>query len=171
MKRKFKSLSNKNIIFDTNVLIDFKELGIFCYLPRLFKQMHYSANAYYHEFDNELKLIIEKDFVKLNLVTNDGYTTYQYLANNHKALSLPDKVFICIAKENNLICCTNELPARKVCEDLDLVVTGTIGVICSLYENKIINHIELSKFLCEYFEIAQRLDERLKNRIRALYKI
>ncbi len=173
MKKKFNSLYKKDVILDTNTIIDLNELNQILLPCKLFQNVYYSKNAFIEELDEELKRSVETAGYKpICIETNDGYVSLFYLKENHKALSICDKVVISIAAEKKILCCTNDKPARQACAAVDVKPIGTIGILCGCYENGIIKHEELTAIFNKYvYDCSSRLGQDLIDEIRVLYNI
>lgn len=173
MRSKFKNLFDKEVIVDTNTIIDLQELASLDLPLRVFSSVYISGNILREELnDEDRQALLKLNYKPLNLETNNGYEKLFYLKENYTQLSTPDKVIISIAYEKGIFCCTNDSLARKACKDIEVKLTGTIGVLCSAYENNVIKREEFIELFNKYnFITSSYLSKNLTNTIRKLYNI
>lgn len=173
MQKKFKSLYKTDIILDTNSIIDLQELDLLNLPKKVFNKVYISNNILIEELNEaEGNLLKQIDYMPLNLQTNEGFSKLYYLEKNNKRLSTPDKVVISIAYENNIICCTNDKPARSACESIGVQVTGTIGILCCAFEYSIIDHHTFCNIFNKYCNgTSSYINQEIANTIKKLYNI
>lgn len=173
MREKFKNLFNKDVILDTNIITDLRELNILTLPLKIFSEVCISKNILYQELsDEEGHELLIMGYKPLSLETNQGFEKLFYLKDNFKRLSISDKIIICIAYEKSLLCCTNDGQARKACEELNVDITGTLGILCSAYENGIIDWNKFVRLFNKYeYDTSSYLSSEITEQVRRIYKI
>jgi predicted nucleic acid-binding protein len=173
MREKFKSFYNKETVLDTCTIIDLQRLEILDLPLRVFSKVYITKNIIIEELEEDLsKQLIEIGYEPISLETEDGYGFLFQLDVDYKKLSTSDKIVIATAYERNIICCTNDSPARNACIENDITLTGTLGIICCAFENGIITRKELINLINRYDTgIEAHISYEVISQIRNLYKI
>ncbi|MCK8824877.1 hypothetical protein [Fuchsiella alkaliacetigena] len=153
---KLKSYYNRKAVIDNNILTDFIELtavlkeDYMFMLNELFTKVIIPTPILDDEniHDNLGSLEYEAGVFQSEL----GYEVFMELgdwANNKtsKQLSEYDRYVIAIAAEMGILVVSNDGPIRKTCKKYSIEVTGTLGVICSAYENDLISFEVMKKGL------------------------
>ncbi|MFW6030002.1 MAG: hypothetical protein ACOCRO_07075 [Halanaerobiales bacterium] len=106
-----------------------------------------------------------------------GYSIFMELGRSEdkmaKRLSQYDRYVIAIAGEADLLAVSNDKPVREICKKYDIEVTGTIGIISSAYENKLIFFQQMEHAFIFLFsdQSSCYLDNRLKSMVFGHYSI
>lgn len=172
MKQDFKSLFNSTSILDTNVLSDLDDINALSLPRKIFSKAYISKNIQIEELGEELSEKVNMlEYEPAHLDTTDGYEKFMLLKQTYQKLSISDIIVVCIAYENKYLCCTNDRRARNACEDLEVKVAGTIGILACAYENSIITFEEFCTLFNNYIGISLRLDPKIIDPIRKMYNI
>lgn len=173
MRKRFKALLNSRVILDTNSIIDLQELKILDLPTRIFSEVYISDNILVEELSAAHgKDLLQLGYKPISLKANNGFGLLSNLSKNNKSLSIPDKVVISIAYENNIVCCTNDKAARIACKSINIEVIGTIGMLCCAYENSIIERKDFEYIFNNYFaETSSFINYSLETELRTIYSI
>lgn len=172
MQTIFRSLYNKSVILDTNILSDLDEIGALFLPSKIFKTIYISKNIQIEELEEDLNMkVSDLGYLSAHLDTSDGFDKFNYLRNNYPKLSNSDIIVICIAYEKKILCCTNDRRARRACELIGCTTAGTLGILGCAYENNIITFTEFTDLFNNYINISSRLDSSLIESVRTTYNI
>jgi predicted nucleic acid-binding protein len=154
---RLKSFFQENVVLDNNILIDFIEIKVALnkdylkLLNKLFRKIIIPTPIIEEELCQ--KDIINLDYKEGILSNEDGYNIFINLGNDPKAkqLSEYDRYVIAIAYESQHLVASNDKPVREICNKYNIKVTGTLGIVSSLYENNIITLKEMKKIFVFLF--------------------
>jgi predicted nucleic acid-binding protein len=179
--KQLKNYKGETIVVDNNILIDFMEMtaalsyDYISILNQLFEKVKIPTPILENEniYDDFGSL----EFIEGTIETELGFDIFIELGdledNIANRLSEYDRVVIAIAGEGELLAVSNDKPVREICNKYKIKVTGTIGVIISAFENKIIEFGQLKKCLKFLFseDSSCYLSNNLKSKIYSYYKI
>jgi predicted nucleic acid-binding protein len=169
----YTTFRGKNAIVDTNVIIDLSEIGNLELLNEVFSSVNIPEAIVRHELQAiDLSTL---SYAAVSISSTEGYEFFTTLGLDYPMLSEYDRTLLTIARENGLLCVTNERPMRKVCAAYNVAYTGILGVLgCACRTNVIpIHHLadlldkleESSCYLATDLLIGFRDEFGLMNRI------
>jgi len=135
-----------SIVIDTNVYLDLIELGHPELLFGVFGEVKVPRLMYEKEYDDAMKETLRTfAYSVVDLTTDEGYNSYNYLRNQKKYrnLSENDRFGIAAAKEHACYMGSNEKLVRTACKDLDIPHTGVLGVLGRAYIKELVTHSDL----------------------------
>ncbi len=137
--QKIRSLLNRDCVIDNNVLVDFSELGCIAILDSIFASVAIPQSIIDKEVIHDSEVALKGlGFSSVSITTDEGYVIYAKVLNKYRGLSEYDAELIAIAAEKKLVCVSNEKAITTVCRGYKVETTGTIGILCSAYENRIL---------------------------------
>ncbi|MGM0370524.1 MAG: hypothetical protein ACQEP9_08885 [Bacillota bacterium] len=166
---------------DNNILTDFMELtaaseiNYMVVLNQLFNKVIIPVPILDDEniYNNLGSFEYEKGVFETDL----GFKIFMELGKSEnkmaKKLSKYDRHVIAIAGEVDILAVSNDKPVRELCNSYDIKITGTLGVVCSAYENDLISFkvmVEGLEFLFSE-ESTCYLSNSLKRKIFKYYSI
>lgn len=178
---RLKNFKGETIVVDNNILTDFMEITAalsFDYisiLNQLFKKVKIPTPVL--EDENIYDDLGSLKFIEGTIESELGYNIFIELGDSDdniaKRLSEYDRIVIAIAGEGDLLAVSNDKPVRDICKNYDIKVTGTLGIIISAYENKIIEFSQLKDCLEFLFseDSSCYLSNYLKSEIYSYYEI
>ena len=139
------------MVIDNNIIADFKEMtavlekDYMCILNQLFNKIVILIPILEDEIINNNLGSLQ--YVEGTFSNESGYNIFMELGNDHTAnqLSEYDRHVIAVAGESNLAVVSNDNPVREICREYEIEVTGTLGVISCVYENKLISFNEMEQ--------------------------
>lgn len=150
--QKIRSLLNRDCVIDNNVIVDFSELGCITVWGSVFTSMAIPQSILgkevIHHSEEALKGF---GFSTASITTDEGYAIFAEVLNNHRGLSEYDAELIAIAAEKKLVCVSNEKAIMTACQGYRVETTGTIGILCSAYENRILTGKTFAAYLDKLF--------------------
>jgi len=176
--KRIKSLNNKKVAIDNNVLIDLQEMS--AALNTNFMKL---LNHLFNDIFIPIPILEDEIISSLNglnymegiFSTEEGYRLYNKISNQKhaKMLSDYDIHLVVLAEEKNLLVISNDKPIRNICNDYNIEITGTIGIIVSLFENDIITNKLLETAFQFLFSSKSScyLDNDLKDKIKQEYSL
>ena len=176
--KRIKSFNNKKVVIDNNVLIDFQEMSaalntnFMKLLNYLFDDIFIPVPILEDEIIGTLNGLNYREGI---ISTEDGYRSFKKISNQEKAKMLSDYDIhlVVVAAEKNLLVISNDKPIRDICKEHNIEITGTIGIVVSLFENDIINNKQLEEVFRFLFSPRSScyLDNALKNKIKQEYSL
>jgi predicted nucleic acid-binding protein len=178
---RLKNYKGETIVVDNNILTDFMEITAalsYDYISlfnQLFEKVKIPTPVL--EDENIYEDLGSLKFIEGTIETELGFNIFIELRDSEnsiaKRLSEYDRIVIAIAGEGDLLAVSNDKPVRDICKNYDIKVTGTLGIMISAYENKIIEFSQLKECLEFLFsdDSSCYLSHNLKNKIYSNYKI
>lgn len=172
VKTSFLDIYKQQAVIDNNIIQDFIDLNQLPILNKIFDRIIIPQDILNDEVLGEnLLLLNQLKFSTCTISTEKGYEIYCSLLSRKK-LSHYDRILLSIAKENSLLCTSNDKPIRLVCEELNMKVTGTLGILCCAYEKEFLSYEDFCLFFNTYLSLPQtRIGQDIENEIRRLYNI
>ncbi len=135
-REKLLRIYKTSAVIDNNIICDFFELEAIELLNKMFSEVFIPQSI----IDNEVmdKYIEDLNKLKYSPTAIKQAETYEFLAKiveKRKGLSDYDAEVVAIAYENLTLCTSNEKRMTATCEEYNIEYTGTLGILCSLYDN------------------------------------
>ena len=176
-----KDFKGETIVVDNNILTDFMEITMaleydyLSILNKLFSEVKIPTPVL--EDENIYESLGNLNYIEGTISTKIGFKIFIELGNSDdsiaKRLSEYDRIVIAIAGGSGLLAVSNDKPVREICDRYSIKVTGTLGIIISAYENRIIDYSHMLDCLEFLFseESSCYLSKNLKTEIYDYYNI
>ncbi|MDD3058438.1 MAG: hypothetical protein PHO72_08955 [Sphaerochaeta sp.] len=134
---------------DTNVWIDFYEIGHLELPFRLDYQYYMSCDTFREEFlkSEEMKTDLMKYGLRMADVTDEEYKEANIYQTRYPALSLYDSFALAIAKKRGWVLLTGDKPLRKAADKEGVECHGTIWIYDQLKEQSKVTDVEYSTII------------------------
>jgi predicted nucleic acid-binding protein len=171
---KIRGLYQKKATVDNNVLNDLAELGRIDLLEKVFEEIQIPSSILQDEtLDFVKKQLLKIKYYETSISTEDGLTLLGELLTNWTGLSDYDAEIISIAKQNMVLCSSNEKRIMNACDFYGIEFCGTVGILCCAFEFEIVTSDDLYDLLEKLFsdECTCHLNHKLKIPIYKHYKL
>jgi predicted nucleic acid-binding protein len=172
--RKIRGLYKKRAVMDNNILNDFYELGRMDLLTKVSSKVYIPESIISNETPDDIRTVLQQvEYETAALHTEEGYALMYQLLTEWTGLSEYDAELIAIARQDMILCTSNEKRIMNACESCGIEYTGTLGILCCAYEWKIIDQSELKHLVDKLFseECNCHLHPRLKQQIYEQYRM
>jgi predicted nucleic acid-binding protein len=172
--QKIRGLYKKKALIDNNILNDFYELGRMDLISRVFSQVYIPESIISDETPDYIRTVLQQmEHKTTTLHTEEGFGFMYQLLTEWAGLSDYDAELIAIAKQDMILCTSNEKRIMNACESYGIEYTGTLGILCCAYERKIIDKSELKYLVDKLFseECSCHLHPKLKKQIYEQYHL
>jgi hypothetical protein len=147
----------KSLIFDTDVLSTFGKIKKFGLLQKLIPDMMFSipssvydellrAKDYGYDF---VDYILESEIIEVTILNSDEWSFFNKLRIEHTSLGVGELEGISICKYRNCILITNDIAAKKVCDQYGIQFIDLSMILKSLLAEKVLTNSEIRALIDE----------------------